>query len=129
MNRFTFTPMNERADYFLSALLNKAMDSGAKSIKETHSGFYLVITFNDESKVKAWNKNKYYAWLNEGVFTYPPQTGGEYTWYYKRPTRATMARLLKIIKNNKLKYEDLKWLHTNKNSLTRKIINRWLKYI
>ena len=122
MNKFSFTTMLYRVDYLLDMLLNRAMNSGVEQIKYTLRDFEIEINFYDGSRLIAWNKNRYYAWLSCGSFFYPKQTGGGYNWNNERPTRATMARLYKIIKDHKkvagkISYDDLRWLSDNKPNI------------
>lgn len=96
MNKFTFILMNYGIDRALNSILTQAMNSGIKSISGGDN-YYLKIIFNDGSKLKAWNVNRYYGWLSKGCFTYPNKEDGEYNWNNARPHKNTMARLYKML--------------------------------
>ena len=65
-------------------VLNIYLNKGIKSVK--HDEFYLYIEFNDNTKAKLWNENKYYWWLSSG------NIDGFY-WKNSRPKKSTMRRL------------------------------------
>lgn len=96
MNRFTFTLMNYGADLVLDSLLKSGLESGIKNIY-TNDAFFITVEFNNGLTMRAWNVNKYYAWLHEGIFTFPD--GKCYRWQDGRPKRKTMARLYKSLRN------------------------------
>lgn len=81
-------------DPIADALLNKNIETGIKEVYS--SGFWLLITFNNNSNAKLWNTNLYYAWLSSGWID---------NYYYDqgRPTKKTMRKLIKAIKMSYLK--------------------------
>ncbi len=96
MNRFTFTMMNHRVDKALDSILRKLMKVGIRTV--TREGFsYIDITFNDGSKMTAWDHNKYYAWLRNGAITHPNNVSIMYNWDGARPKKSTMVKLCKML--------------------------------
>lgn len=91
------TIFNSRVDPILDTLLNACLDSGIKSMSATT--YFINIEFNNDIHSSLWNRNKYYAWLEQGYI-------GKYKFFEVRPKRKTMKRLDKAIidfnlKNNK----------------------------
>lgn len=83
--KFRFTLFNDRVDNFLDSILNRKLIIGIKEIDKI-DGHYITIIFNDNTRMVAWNSNKWYAWLSQGLI-------GNYTWKDGRPRRKTMRKL------------------------------------
>jgi len=119
--RTTFT-FNHQFCKKYDAQLSFHLSSGIKSINK-NSEFEINITFNDETIFKAWNANKWYAWLANATFSAP------YNNYNKvRPSATTMLLLDKAIKNfnpiniNNIKYK-LDCLECSNYDLKKRIFN------
>lgn len=69
----------------LDMVMNIYLDRGIKKVE--HSQYLLDIEFNDGTKARFHNANKYYAWLSDGYI-------GNFYWRDSRPRKSTMRRLV-----------------------------------
>lgn len=90
INRFTFKSFNYGVDHVLDEILIISIKSGILKINQSH--YDIEIFFGNGYCMKAWNANKYHAWLNEGEFYLKDKT---YQWNGFRPKKSTMSYLLK----------------------------------
>lgn len=79
---------NHNVNETLDLLLKVHMKTGIKSVDEGYH--HINVVFNSGAVLKAWNANKYYAWLSDGSITY---TDNKFTWADVRPKRGTMYDL------------------------------------
>jgi hypothetical protein len=80
---------NEGVDEIVDMLLRAGIESGIASLKM--SQYDLTIEFCNGKTMRAWNGNKYYAWLGHGRI-------GEYVWSSARPSTEAMVLLRDAIK-------------------------------
>jgi hypothetical protein len=80
---------NGQFDPILEELLRGCMSSGISDIDLSDS-YYLDITFNNTTNLRAWNANKYYAWLRDGKLN-------TYSWRDGRPSARTMIELRDMV--------------------------------
>lgn len=95
INKLRYVTFNNDYCPILDRLFNKNISSGIKSVT-AKDNYYLYITFNNGNKLKVWNTNKYYGWLNEGSFI-DENKKHIYTWFESRPKRKTMIRFRKLL--------------------------------
>ena len=83
---------NETKDNFYDKLLLKCLESGIDEILEYEENNVEVL-FNNGAKFVFWNSSKYYAWLDEGLFTFPNQKKIHFK--HSRPSAKAMYLLEK----------------------------------
>lgn len=85
-------PFNEPIDEVLDMLILGGLRGGISSVTVTNQYLGLIVEFKNGVVLKAWNHNRYYAWLQCGSI-------GEYQWNGGRPAAETMVKLKDAIKD------------------------------
>lgn len=94
-NNICLCLFNDPIDKTCNEILKESLESGIKTYDTDE--FFLRIEFNNGTLGYLWNKNKPYAWVNEGFFKFPD--GEVYEWRLCRPSRKTLIKLDKALKH------------------------------
>lgn len=90
--------------YTVGGILDVALSNLIKNYEITDYSncdeYYFVLTFVEKNSgktitMKAWDSNKWYAWMSEGSFIF--EDGKMVMWKDCRPRRKTMNMLIKKI--------------------------------
>lgn len=99
-----FVGFNHGVDIVLDTLLNKILDSN-RITDYIEERCHFTIEFEDGTTVKAWNNNKWYAWMCIGEIKISDNKNTcnyTYKWNDKRPKRKTMNRMLAALDSFKI---------------------------
>lgn len=95
---FQLTLRIHPTDPLLDLYLRTGLVYGIKSIN-TVSDHFIKIEFKNGIEATLWNANKHYAWLSEGTIVLPNGMAKDYKYSGAMPSRSTMFRLRRSIKN------------------------------
>ena len=94
-----FTNFNYVVSEELDAVLSETLNT-RKLEKAEYDGYYVTLHFEGGVSIKAWNENRYFAWLASGTVEKDGET--ILRWDGARPRRRTMNRLLKLLERHVL---------------------------
>ena len=87
----------------LDVLLIYFNEIGIKSTKVDY-GYYLII-FNDDTQLKMWNENRWFAWMSSGSLTL--KNGKNFEWNTCMPSYETLYHYMRYIKSIEPKEEKI----------------------
>lgn len=94
-----FTNFNHEVSEELDAVLRETLNT-RKLEKAEYGEYYVTLHFEGGVRIKAWDENRYFAWLARGTVEKYGET--ILRWDGARPRRRTMNRLLKLLKRHVL---------------------------
>lgn len=94
-----FTNLNYGVSEELDTVLREALNT-LKLEKAEYGEYYVTLHFEGGVSIKAWDENRYFAWLVRGSVEKDGET--ILRWDGVRPRRRTMNRLLKLLKRHVL---------------------------
>lgn len=94
-----FTNFDYEVSEELDAVLRKALNT-RKLEKAEYDEYYVTLHFEGGVRIKAWDVNRYFAWLARGSVEKDGET--ILRWDGARPRRKTMNRLLKLLERHVL---------------------------
>ena len=88
----------------LDILLIYLKEFGIKSIE--NSTYHIKIIFNDGTKLRFWNENRWYSWMSNGTIEF--SDGKCFSWNDKMPRNEVLYEFKKVVKSieNKKDYID-----------------------
>ena len=85
---------NYSTNYKLDVLLVYLNEVGIRTI-DLNDSYYNTIIFNDNTKMKFWNANRWYAWMSQGEIVF--SNGKTLTWNAVMPSSEVLYKFKKII--------------------------------
>ena len=86
---------NYNTNYKLNVLLVYLEEIGIRKV-DLSDGYYCAVIFNDNTKMRFWNVNRWYAWMSQGEIIF--SNGKTLTWNATMPSSEVLYKFKKIIK-------------------------------